>query len=178
MILPWSQSSSWCPRPILLPPLVRVRSPARAPSSVPALRAIFRPLDLPAAAARLEGGDLGPRHPRQPSSAQEQGPIWIWHLLYVVTSGLPMVLSSNILTGPALPSPLPSPPLAPECVLGGMGGGAGPCSVRDVGMGAGPSASCCSSPWGSGGDFPGHPHSPREGEGALVSHRPGAGARG
>lgn len=134
MILPWSQSSSWCPRPILLPPLVRVRSPARAPSSVPALRAIFRPLDLPAAAARLEGGDLGPRHPRQPSSAQEQGPIWIWHLLYVVTSGLPMVLSSNILTGPALPSPLPSPPLAPECVYWG-GWGAGPAPVRSGTLG-------------------------------------------
>lgn len=76
----------------------------------------------------------------------QQGPIWIWDLLCVAISGHPTVLSYSICSVPqpsslGLPPPDPSTlqPPPPEGVLGGRGwGGAGPSSVREVGMGAGP----------------------------------------
>lgn len=65
--------------------------------------------------ARLEGGDVGPRHSRKPSSAQQEGPMWIWDLLSLATSSAPIMLSCSILAAILTGSPPPTPGLARVC---------------------------------------------------------------
>lgn len=168
MTFPWSQSTSWPPTP--------ASSHHWSESGVlpgPPLPLCHLQVSGSASHPHQTGG-WRPRHqiPPEAQLCPAAGPIWMCSIWPLPACPLASPAASSL----DLPAPTCSHSWpGPECVRWGGGGGAGPCSVREVGMGAGPSVSCCSSHWGSGGDFPGHPHPPREGEGALVSHRPGAG---
>lgn len=127
--------------------------------------------------------------PREPSSDQQQGTVCIWDLR-LAASSLAMVLSYSI--SPAPPSPprhphwvwLPltlvashHPPLS-VCVRGQGVGWGRPLFGQGSWDGGGALGFLLFIALGLWGGFPWPPPPPREGEGARVSHRPGAGAQG
>lgn len=120
--------------------------------SVPAAHAAFN-LD------RLERGGLGP--------------IWIRDLFCLATSSFPINLRHPYWVCPQSLSPSIGWPLS-VCV-GGLGGRAGLCQGSWDGGGA--LSFLLFIALGLWGGFPWPPPPPREGEGAWVSHRPGAGAQ-
>lgn len=87
---------------------------------------------------RMEGGDWGPSKPQEAQNARHRAPsgcgictAWLLPASLSFSPPASLQLSS---TGA---SPPPPPQLATKCVYWGTGGGAGPCWVREVGMGAG-----------------------------------------
>lgn len=97
--------------------------------------------------------------------------MWIRDLFCLDTSSFPIILSHPRWVCPLLP---PFHWLAPECMCWGAGGGAGPCQGSWDGGGA--LSFLLFIALGLWGGFPWPPPPPREGEGAWVSHRLGAGA--